>query len=74
MRKVLTRNTETIPMGTKPEAQPRPEGDRRPFYIVWGPEGGDPVVRFPTFEGDAQVRVTLRAVSLTLGVSFAADR
>jgi hypothetical protein len=38
----------------KPEPEPprprrRPVPDPRAFYVVWSPEGGDPVVRFPTF-------------------------
>jgi hypothetical protein len=37
-------------MDEKPEAQHPREGDRRAFYVVWSPEGGNPVVRFPAFE------------------------
>jgi hypothetical protein len=32
------------------EARRPPEPDRRPFYVVWSPEGGNPVVRFGAFE------------------------
>jgi hypothetical protein len=41
-------------MGKRPEAQHSPEGDRRAFFVVWGPEGGNPVVRFRTFEAAKQ--------------------
>jgi hypothetical protein len=37
-------------MDENPEKQRRPDGDRRAFYVVWSPEGGNPVVRFPAFE------------------------
>jgi hypothetical protein len=41
-------------MDERPEARHRPEGNRRAFYVVWSPEGGDPVVRFPAFEAARQ--------------------
>jgi hypothetical protein len=37
-------------MDKKSRAQDRPEVDRRALYVVWRPEGGNPVVRFPAFE------------------------
>jgi hypothetical protein len=37
-------------MDEKPEAHHRAEGDLRAFYVVWSPEGGNPVVRYPAFE------------------------
>jgi hypothetical protein len=37
-------------MDEKPEAPHRTPGDRRAFYVVWSPEGGNPVVRHPGFE------------------------
>jgi hypothetical protein len=37
-------------MDEKPEAQHPREADRRAFYVVWSPEGGNPVVRHPVFE------------------------
>jgi hypothetical protein len=46
----LTAPLEAIPMDEKPEAQHPREGDRRAFYVVWSPEGGNPVVRHPGFE------------------------
>jgi hypothetical protein len=55
----LTATLEAIPMDEKPEAHQldekpeaphRGEGARRSFYVVWSPEGGNPVVRFPAFE------------------------
>jgi hypothetical protein len=37
-------------MDEKLEAPDRTAGDRRAFYVVWSPEGGNPVVRHPAFE------------------------
>ena len=36
--------------------------DPRRFYVVWCPQGGPPVVRYPTFGGarTAAVRLTLK--------------
>jgi hypothetical protein len=41
-------------MGEKSDPEPsrarrRAAPDPRAFYVVWSPEGGDPVVKFPTF-------------------------
>jgi hypothetical protein len=40
-----TRTTEARTPGPKRRTAPDP----RTFYVVWSPEGGDPVVRFPGF-------------------------
>jgi hypothetical protein len=42
-------------MDETPEAKPpkprqRATSDPRAFHVVWSPEGGGPVVRYPTFE------------------------
>ncbi len=36
-------------MGEDSKAQHLAEDDRRRFYVVWSPQGGDPVVRYETF-------------------------
>jgi hypothetical protein len=43
-------------------AEPTEPTDPKPFYVVWSPQGGPPVVRLPTF-GAAQraaVRLSLK--------------
>jgi hypothetical protein len=37
------------PQPKPPETRRRAAPDPRAFYVVWSPEGGDPVVRFPNF-------------------------
>jgi hypothetical protein len=45
-QKPETKASQTKAARARPAAAPDP----RAFYLVWSPEGGDPVVRFPTFE------------------------
>jgi hypothetical protein len=37
-------------MDEKPKTRQRTSPDPRTFFVVWSPEGGDPVIKIPTFD------------------------
>ena len=47
--RLLVDGFEANAMGEGTETLGTPRGDRRAFYVVWSPQGGDPVVRHEAF-------------------------